>query len=737
VATRVTPPSAASAVGGGRPGLRAVPFVAFLVVCVGLLIPLCWHENRNGQMALRLLAPVMSYLADSGERLGAAVEKAYLYVGVTASLSLASFCAWLVFWRRNRGTAACLLPLILAVAGQTAFLVGGVALGVGLHALACAVALIVVSQARAATDPAERDMSPPPQAPRPLSWQPYRMTGEFIAFAVLFSVIIIVRFYGINRIPTFWDAEGAEHQLNATDLRTAVVYSLGLEDPHGTQGFLFHLVHFFLFKTVGLSLMAWRLPYSVFAVLLAAVFYAFLRTVWKDARAAWIGALLLAFSPSAMPWGRLDFFFNLPTLLVLVTCWVTYAAFATGKPHWLIAMAFMMALSDLDYPAAILGFTIPINMLLLLLVGGSCNRRHRLRRFTIPLALGTIGWVCGRSLLYRAVIGSWRWLAPVSTYGTGAGIFAQADSEGGGVARLAQILANHVQGFFKSLFVVAGKSHFSPLVGYDPVTFLPTVVAAVLPLSLLTIILRWKSRESCLHLAWIAATVPPGLFSIWVDARLFCTLFPALISVAAIYLSRVVGSVQRSLGRGSTRTAPALILAVVAVPLMLSQMTYFAQAPDVTPAEAIGRAVAGDVGPDELLVISRADGNPASNLFLVVAASQPGGIEYLPNIVVATDKNWPSLLASPKPDYSSLYYIGSFLHRRIPRGGGTTGMKEVTYAIFENDEGKKRIADLEGRYPGMGRHVTACQHWQCKLTLFEHIPVGSAPTTSHDEAGVP
>lgn len=234
---------------------------------------------------------------------------------------------------------------------------------------------------------------------------------EIGMFALVFMAIAAARFYAVNRMPGYWDAEMCGHRPVVASWELMIEQELG-NFSQQASGLSWLLVHRFF--------SSYEDPFSFFldqrilgagvSLLNCWITYFLLRSL-AGPFAALAGLIMFGFGPVEIEWARGATLHHLPIFIGLLLVWWTCKAFYERTWRAFIIVALLIPLTKYFYPSArLIALGPSLGFVGALLWHRKEWRGHTLKLFFIPL--GGLLYVFSRSLLSWYTVGTFRWIFP-------------------------------------------------------------------------------------------------------------------------------------------------------------------------------------------------------------------------------------------------------------------------------------------------------------------------------------
>ncbi|HPA48063.1 MAG TPA: glycosyltransferase family 39 protein, partial [bacterium] len=548
---------------------------------------------------------------------------------------------------------------------------------------------------------------------------PWTLPMEILLLGLILVGTILYRFYALNHLPPDFDGEMALCMAASTSRDGLLQINYGAPGMPWSPLGLFYFLFLYIFEGLfGTTLLAVRMISAVVGVLVIPIFYALLRRM-AGVIAALIGAVLLAFSPIEIVWGRMDFFpLSYPSLFTLLICWTTWLAATTERWRYFICTVILMGLCYHVFPSGQTAFLIPVAVFAwYCLTDWQFVRRCRMKVATIPIGVGL--WLLGLPLSGYLAEGVWRWQSPF-TRNPGKTIWSLdigTNDVGDRLAFVVERVWDNIVKFLESVFVEnRWPYHTTPIhsIPGHPSVYLPGLVAILLAIGFIVILLHPRRKVAAFLLIWIFIAALPGILSTEAAARRLGTIFPALIAVSAITASRGFDVIQslygKSIGIVSRIAVPIIVLPFLAI---IQGSLYFWQAPGPPPSVQMANAIRPYVAPGTLVVADiqsdyYTDSEVEYLLMNHLADMVPPCTWYYP-----APGDWPALAVRPKTNPDAWYYRFTVLQKQVPELRSRNTWPVIVYIIQNIPTNQEKITLLRDIYPEAEVHyeTPSNNHW--------------------------
>ncbi len=393
----------------------------------------------------------------------------------------------------------------------------------------------------------------------------------------LVVLLLLYRFYFLNVIPHDFDGEMAGSMAVSTDLWSAVqVNSRQSGVWWNPLGFFYYLFCWLSIQCFGTTLVAIRLVSAITSLISAGLLFLLLRKMFnKDV--AFVGALLYAFSPIEMGWGRTDYFaFPYTTLIPLCLLIATYWAIRTNKHIYYAFTMLLMGLSYHNYPSAQVVFIIPVFVSLFYI--------KEVRWKMLWWLPGILLWLFGLTFCEIAAGHEWRWHNPFTIHGI--------KTVWGSDMNLVTGIAHNTWELFKHTFIgYKSVTHITPIAIHPPV-YIPHAVSLAFLAGLVCMIRKPLKKEYVLLWAWLLVSVLPGILSNQPEARRVTTMFPAIYAIASVPFFRIP----------FVQWKPIVLSILIPLFAVWQGSAYFKQTPFFPPSVDMAQAIQARLEPDTLII---------------------------------------------------------------------------------------------------------------------------------------
>lgn len=521
-------------------------FSILLILSLGsfwCFLQLSLDQVDKGEPALNFLRPAFAYIVKSYRSFEFQPQLFYAKV-LPAVAALWCLCALAGLIFRRSGLLYVCLVLLLPILAESAILLRHTSVGIGLHICGFLILVAVYRKHRLSA----------PQEEKRLPW----LTIEIPLFMVIFTLVCIMRFYLIDRVPSGWDTEtcGYRH-IFFRSFFDVMRHEAGW-DPKTTLGGLWLAIHVLLGHVEEPD------NYYVYLRLLG-VGISVLKflTVFCCVRAlcgsfpAFLSIIFVGFGPPEDWWAREPSFHHLPGLVALLIFWATARAFEQRRYRDFLLVAILTGLARLVYASGIFFAFAPISFFLLLIVFRWTEwKRHLLKIST--LLLGLAFWSLWRSIAYWYVWDKWIWRAPIEIPG-------HTELPGGMFAKLYTLfVTNGLDALSTIFFQQANPTHWTVALTTAPARSVASVVLVLSVLGLARVVAARGGYLGLLLLICIAWSIFPGVTTQVADRRvggLFVFLNILAAREAGLLLRSVSSSGATTLASVARVLLPAMILA--------------------------------------------------------------------------------------------------------------------------------------------------------------------------------
>ena len=630
----------------------------FLILSVSTLVGavLCLHADGRDQVALAFLTPFIAGLREDASTFVWFLQshRSDLFLALAA----VSF-SWLVVGavRGQMRSDTMSIPASLLCISIGHYLFSKELLVTGIWT--CLMGSLLVAFHHPAANSIYRDAE---NGGKP----PLVGVDESFFLLILIFLTALLRFYALNKLPGWWDTEGA-FAISASSYPLGVVLmTLAMVVPTASIGGLWFGIHYLLGQTLGTSIIASRIAATSLSLVALCLMYYFLRRLCGKTGAA-IAVVLFAVDPLESIWARLSWFHGLPGFWVMLIAWSCWLASREPRLQRLTVMAALMAGSVFLYPSGMFGVIIPFGLALSFLF--SDQPRRQKVQFFVAILVGATLWIVAKSLLYLFVFGRWQYVSALGPYlpivsqrypGPGITSFVPTFED-------VVVIAQHLYLVAEQLFVrVPAQSHFGPLYGMlPPPNLIKDITSILLFIGLGRIFREWRNARSWLLVSWFCAALLPGLISIDVVERRLGPIFPALLAVAALGAELLLVAIGCHLRKSVfliIRWTAVIVLWIVSEVVFIS---IFYSQPMATPVqEQVARIIRGRAKPGTLIVSCMPDGKVDGVFSLIL--DRLYDLKGQAGFRVIYGSNFSEPLSSLRPDLDSWYYTTTKLRDFVP-----------------------------------------------------------------------
>jgi hypothetical protein len=292
----------------------------------------------------------------------------------------------------------------------------------------------------------------------------------------------------------------------------------GIKHHSISQGFLWHVMYFFMHSFTDDPILGGRIFFAVISVINIILVFAVSRLLFGN-WVALVTSALFAFSPLEPAWARSNYGMTFATFLSLA---VAYVAFKS-RPFWQIALG---SLTMFSYPAATTMGAFP------LIVGAL----YRSRRAVVVGLVTLFLWIILPSIIVSITELTPTWISPLRVHSSDRSIIDIAKKAPNFAESLASSLYKNLVSLVTKLGTFSDGDEYFVLSAIKPKYLLGRVVLIFLPIGLFLI---RGTRTGLALIFWLALSLITALTSFDVIPRRFCT-FVAPVSIISGYGAAVV-----------------------------------------------------------------------------------------------------------------------------------------------------------------------------------------------------
>ena len=580
----------------------------------------------------------------------------------------------------DRVCLAWLAPLMAAVIDARHALESAIVRGTGVP-IAAAVAVVLYAIARFIPWVNGGRVRPP-------RWRGAAPYLEAAGLWALTLVVVVYRFYALNRLLPDNIGEMTYSVIATWDLQTLLEVNAGVQDgPWSPLGLVYYLLQGALLHVTGTTILSMRIIAAVTSVLVTQILYYFVRLLGGPL-AAILAAAWYAASPVEMVWSRHDMFpFNAAAAIVLGLASTTYLAVTRFRTRDWVATALLMAATYHLFASGFTGFLIPLGVLVWL----ALFDRPRLRRCgwnVLWVGVGLLAWALGRSFIEWLALRRWEWVGPLDPRLGGRVL------RGGGWGAWQELWTN-IRSVLNGLYLdTGGDVHQTPLSFFGaPTVYVDGLVAIFFSVGLAWALFNRKQPAVPVLLALMAASLLPGLTST-ADAHRLAVFFPAVCAVAALVAAGGLRRLQARLGVVGTAFKVALPALVLAATLLRIGGVYFERDMGEPPNVTIYKAVRPFLTPGTIAIVDLPVSTSIDVVYQMFDQLRADPIAF----VMPEGRPWPTPLEAPKPQLTHLFYRETALRDRLPELEAMHWTRAV-YFLHDSMDGARKLEVLKAAYP--------------------------------------
>lgn len=354
------------------------------------------------------------------------------------------------------------------------------------------------------------------------------------------------RFYALNQIVNGFEGELAPYFAGATSFKGLFAANRGMYGPWAPLGILFYLPIYFTTSLFGTTIVALRASSAVVGVLTLPLFYIFARKI-AGRSAACFATFFFALDALHIGWGRTDVHpHGVTTWPTLLLCISLLRSVKTPSWRWYVTLVLCMGLTWHQYPSGQSAVSIPFIALFLYLISNRFQARIA-PLLVIAVLCGGGLWFIGLPLSYYPVDGRWisqnlfTLTGPRTSWGNTSDAMTFSQQMIFVVQNAAQHLWDVVQGIFYKVPYLFHQD-FVPEVPGLTVRTVPWLITPLVVSGCILVLLRIRTIESCILIAWMIAALTPGILSEHAYPKRLSTFFPAMDLLAGISLGYLVTS---------------------------------------------------------------------------------------------------------------------------------------------------------------------------------------------------
>lgn len=527
--------------------------------------------------------------------------------------------------------------------------------------------------------------------------------GELLALLAIFSIAVVLRIYGLNRITNYFEGECAAFSAAAGSLDGMFAANRGLHGPWSPLGILYYLPMSATFALFGTTLLSVRMGSVLIGLMTIPLMYLCTKRI-AGKTAGIVVALILTYNCLHLGWHRSDIYphgsTTWPTVLM---AYCLLRAAETRRIAWAAGVALMMGLSWHQYPSGQSAVVMPLVALGFYWLNN---------RFRLPLTwgqsaivmFGVVLWGLGIPLSYYPATGQIEFMNPLTLTG-GRTLWGEGSSCSGAIGaaicittKSAQHLWDVIQGLvFKAPYLF--HQEWVPATEYITPRTMEWPVVACAAVGLFFLVARRKSIETAVLLGWIGAALLPGILSEQAYPKRLSSTFPAIMALAAITCAVSYHYIAQSRWR-STIMRLALPLTMI-VWTAASCFTWFSgrfwQYGEV-PEIAMAKEIAKDI-PAGTLTIGAFGENYDGSKFTLLLMDHLTNLSNRPNLFMFSRvENLPKLIEDPLHAPSLIQNIWLYswtkLRSQLQETVENKSWQRVTYLITDTFHNSKINEDL-------------------------------------------
>ena len=623
------------------PQIQIAACASALLILLGSLTFISANDQAAGRLTLGFLQPAISLLSKFSAFTEAEPLRRVTWWGGGLALLLGIIGCIAQSMRRTRPAALVLLGCGTGLAAELLLLNGATSWGL----LAFAAGLVLVSRAVSHQNV--------PSFEPAASVLPESRT-EWLVLGMILVVAALLRFYGLNRLPNFFEGELSAYSAGATRLGGIAAANKGLNGPWAPLGLLYYVPIYLATSLLGTNLLALRISSAWVGVLTVPLLYFFARGI-SGRRTAQFAAMLFSLDQLHIGWSRTDVHpHGVTTWPALLLALCLLRALRTGKFRWWFCSALCMGLSWHQYPSGQSAVALP-----LLALGLLCFSNQKLpprgQAALIFMPLGVLLWYFGLPLSYYVADWQWSWLNPftLTSVRTSWGV-VQDQSLAQQLWDVAALVSRNFYDLVQGIFIAAPQLHFQDQLPHYMRLGARTLawpIAACFALSLPLLAKNWRRPEAIILFSFLVVAILPGVLSEKLYPKRASTFFPAAECCAAIFISWFVQCSRGSLGRAGQVIAalPYLGLIFYAV---LSCRLWFSEDRwqyGISPEEQIVRDLSSETQPNTIFIVDAGISYLEAKLTYLML-DQLSNPENRPNLWLRFKESgpaWDTLLSNP------------------------------------------------------------------------------------------
>lgn len=552
----------------------------------------------------------------------------------------------------------------------------------------------------------------------PDSYQVSPRLLEMVGVWLISSVLVVMRFYALNRLPGTWDAETCPHRPIAASWSMIVQQELGdyVQQSSGMTWVVLHKLFTRLQDPLLFFLDQRILSVGISFVNLWIVY--FLVRFLRGPFAATLALIVYGFGPLDFDWAHLPTLHQLPVGVGLLLTWAAFAAFNRKTWKAFFALGLLIVLTKFVYPSAKLVALGPCLGMCGVILWDRREWFGQKRKLSLILLGGSL-FVAVRSILFMVWYQRWQIVTPVP--------MLQSVQAGPTVFETATVAASQAFGFLYEIFYRPfAPTHWTVHATIEPLRSVPSICVVFATLALLRLLFLVRNTNALICIGLLVGGLIPGIVTGMAERRVaFSLVFITLLSVVEIawFLDIVVG---RKLPRLATTVKGCLLITIGVALCSLQTEGYFSPIirKRATPAQVLySKSVRPMLRPDTLVVYLAEEAR--CEFFYGIydhLVNSNGRIGF----ATANDTNLgpEDMIQAPVALFDSWYYATTDLASQVQTVRATKSWPRVLY-VFQDIPSRGEWKDaLIARYPnGRGTQFPLADNYQQTLFVFDTAPL--------------
>jgi hypothetical protein len=549
----------------------------------------------------------------------------------------------------------------------------------------------------------------------PDSYQSTPRILEFLGVGLLLSIMVVMRFYALNRLPGLWDAETCPHRPIAASWTMIIEQELGayVQQSSGMIWVVLHKLFTRLREPLLFFLDERLLGVGISLVNLWVVY--FLVRFLRGPFAATLALIVYGFGPLDLEWSRLPTLHHLPVGIGLLLTWATFAAFSRRSWKAFFAVAILMMSTKFVYPSA--------KLLALGPCLGMCGavvweRRAWLgqkRKLTLVLLGGAL-FVLVRSLIFLLWNHRWQIVTPVP--------MIASVQEGKTIFDTAKMAAWEAFGFLYEIFYRPfSPTHWTIHASIEPFRSVPSLCVVFATLAMVRLLFLIRNPYALICIGLLVGGLIPGIVTGMAERRAgFSLVLIALLAVIEVawFLDTVIG---RKLPRLAATVKGGVLVVFGAALFCLQTEGYFSRK-YATPAQILYAERVRPLVRPGTLVVYLAEELRCEFFYGIYDYLMTGNGQIAFATANDSSKGPEQMIENPEPLVNSWYYDMTDLKPQVQTLKSTTSWPRVLYVFQDIPNRQPWKEALMARYPqGRGAQFPLSDYYNQTLFVFDTAPL--------------